>query len=636
MPDIFISYKKEERATANLLATRLTEAGYDVWWDDALLAGERFEDEISAVLDQSGLVVVLWSRQSIQSDWVKAEAESARQQKKVLPAIIDDLPAGKMPLLFRGVHAARLAGWEGEAEHSGWTELIGSIRERLGRAKGPHLTASQAEAKLEQSVDAAKAMLADAPTTEAPRTAPTPTRRKSSPLRWMALLALVLVALGGGGTLLYMQMNAVSPGDAARIQRCTTWALSGRVHWYTAVAPLEATTVDDCTGASARFPDNGDYLGMLAMVRIAQSDTDAAQAVSLANRAIDKGGPFGHYVMGIMYHQGINFAVDYARAATSFKAAADMGLARAQGRLCLMGVDGSMTLAIPATREEIGAYCTKGAEAGDSFALLATGYAYETGIDGRVINTVAAADYYKRAHALGDDDAGVRLGILYHRGLGVPYDLARAIELYQEAADHENPAGVRSLAIALELGEGIAQDENRAARMYEEASFHWDVPALLLVGYGVQPPAVLTARQINDANLLASAGTLTGYRIRGLMLAFGNLRNRDPVAAERDLKYCSDLGNAICEAVLGYFYQAGLNGGQRDGARALPLYEASAGKGNLYGQYYLGTLYEYGEGVTQNMGKAIEYFRLAAAQGHLSAQDRLRYYNQPLPLPSAK
>src|SRR4051794_12305986 len=84
MPDIFISYKKEEREVAALLATRLTEAGYDVWWDDALLAGERFEDEISTVLDESRMVVVLWSAQSVKSDWVKAEAESARQQKKAL------------------------------------------------------------------------------------------------------------------------------------------------------------------------------------------------------------------------------------------------------------------------------------------------------------------------------------------------------------------------------------------------------------------------------------------------------------------------------------------------------------------------------------------------------------------------
>jgi TPR repeat protein len=634
MPDIFISYKKEEGETASTLARRLTEAGYDVWWDDALLAGERYEDEIAAVLDRSRAVVVLWSRQSVTSEWVKAEAEAARQQKKVFPIIIDDMPPAMMPLLFRGVHAAIFDGWTGELDHPGYVELIGSIRDRLGRAKGPALTEAEAEQKLVETANEAVRTIG----ATAARPTPTPAqmsrgKTRPSPLRWIIALLAALVILGGGGTLLYTQLNAVSPEDAGRIERCTAWAGSGRLDWYTALPPLDATTVEDCERASARFPDNGDYLGMLAMVRIAVSDEDAEQAVALANRAIDRGGAWGHYVMGVMYHQGINFAVDYARSATAFRTAADMGLVRAQGRLCLMGVDGSMTLAIPATREEIGAYCSKGAEAGDSLALLAIGYAYETGIDGRVVNMSAAADYYQRAHALGDSDAAVRLGILHHRGVGVAYDLNRAVALYQEAADYGNAAGIRSLAISYELGEGLPQDENLASQMYEEAAFRRDIPALLLTGYGIGPPAVMTARQIYDANLLASADTVTGNRIRGLMLAYGNLRNRDVAAAETELTTCAGLGNALCEAMLGYFYQAGLSG-QRNAAKALPHYVSSARKGNMYGQFHLGTMYEFGEAVAMDVNRAIEYFRLAAQQGHLSAQHRLTYYNQPQPLPN--
>lgn len=106
MPDIFISYKKEERETASTLATRLTEAGYEVWWDDALLAGERYEDEIAAVLDQSRAVVVLWSRASVKSEWVKAEAEAARQQKKAFPIIIDDMSPTPFAALSRHARGA--------------------------------------------------------------------------------------------------------------------------------------------------------------------------------------------------------------------------------------------------------------------------------------------------------------------------------------------------------------------------------------------------------------------------------------------------------------------------------------------------------------------------------------------------
>lgn len=639
MPDIFISYKKEERVVANLLATRLTEAGYDVWWDDALLAGERFEDEITNVLDQSGLVVVLWSRQSVQSDWVKAEAESARQQKKALPVIIDDLPASKMPLLYRGMHAARLAGWEGEAEHSGWLELTGSIRDRLGRARGPKLTAPEAEAKLEQSIDAAKAIVAAAPDElpAQPRKAspsetvkPAPASRRMSPLRWIALLAVILLLLGAAGTFAYFQMNALSPQDAGSIERCRAWASSGRSDWQTGLPWLDDTTAADCERAAARYPDNGDYSAMLAMARIADETGDrASEAIALAGRATDKGSAWGHYVTGMMYYYGINFAIDYVRAATSLRTAADLGLARAQGRLCLMGIDGSMVLPITITREEIGAYCTKGAAANDSFALFATGYAYETGIDGRVVNAAAAAEYYDRASKLGDDDASVRLGILYHRGYGVTYDLARAVALYQQAADNGNPSGQRSLAVSLELGEGVGQDVNHAAQLYEQASIGRDVPAMLLAAYyGV--PQNMTSRQYGDVNLLASANTATGQRIRGELLAFGILRQRDPVTAETEFKSCADTGNSMCQMALGYFYQASLSG-TADLPKGAALYEQSAAQGNLFGQYYTGYVLETGAGVPQDAQKALDYYRLAAAQGHLSAISRLQQLGQPLP-----
>jgi TPR repeat protein len=189
---------------------------------------------------------------------------------------------------------------------------------------------------------------------------------------------------------------------------------------------------------------------------------------------------------------------------------------------------------------------------------------------------------------------------------------------------------MRSLAISLEVGDAIPQDVNRAAQLYEQASIRLDIPALLLAGYGIGPPAALTQRARNDAEMLASAPTaVTGYRIRGLMSAFGNLRARDVVVAEKELQACVDLGNSICEAMLGYFYAAGING-TRDPARAAALYKSSADAGNLWGQYYLAWATELGDGVTKDMNRAIELYRLAAAQGHLTSINRLTQLGQPV------
>jgi hypothetical protein len=109
MSDVFISYKKEERATAELLARRLTEAGYDVWRDAAILAGQPFEKVITAALDGAKAVVILWSRKAVLSKWVLAEAAEAYNQDKPVPAIIDDVAHSELPLTYRPLQCPRLA-----------------------------------------------------------------------------------------------------------------------------------------------------------------------------------------------------------------------------------------------------------------------------------------------------------------------------------------------------------------------------------------------------------------------------------------------------------------------------------------------------------------------------------------------
>ena len=61
MADVFISYKREERDVAENLARALTAQGYSVWWDVDLLPGDRFANEIEAVIKRAKAVIVLWS-----------------------------------------------------------------------------------------------------------------------------------------------------------------------------------------------------------------------------------------------------------------------------------------------------------------------------------------------------------------------------------------------------------------------------------------------------------------------------------------------------------------------------------------------------------------------------------------------
>ena len=40
MPDIFLSYNREDQAVARRFAEAFATAGFDVWWDATLKSGE--------------------------------------------------------------------------------------------------------------------------------------------------------------------------------------------------------------------------------------------------------------------------------------------------------------------------------------------------------------------------------------------------------------------------------------------------------------------------------------------------------------------------------------------------------------------------------------------------------------------
>lgn len=102
---IFISYAREDRNAAEILSNYLKGAGHNVWWDASLLPGHRFRDSIQNELNSADKVVVLWSANSVASDFVIDEASHALAGGKLVPFSIDGTPP---PLGFRGIQTPAL------------------------------------------------------------------------------------------------------------------------------------------------------------------------------------------------------------------------------------------------------------------------------------------------------------------------------------------------------------------------------------------------------------------------------------------------------------------------------------------------------------------------------------------------
>lgn len=103
--DVFISYSAEDRPMAQALAEALTAEGKVPWFDQAITPQGRFDREINTYLDEAQLVIVLWSRWSQNSHWVRGEALRALDQEKLLSVILDGVTP---PVPFNAIQGSVL------------------------------------------------------------------------------------------------------------------------------------------------------------------------------------------------------------------------------------------------------------------------------------------------------------------------------------------------------------------------------------------------------------------------------------------------------------------------------------------------------------------------------------------------
>jgi hypothetical protein len=138
--DVFISYARIDRPFARRLADALEARGWSVWWDYRnLRGGQHFHRIIEEAISTARVVVVVWSKTSIESRWVRDEATLALEEDKLVPLRID---MARLPMRFRNIHTIDLVSWTGEAEAEPFERLV----EDLGHYLGPSISPSSTQA----------------------------------------------------------------------------------------------------------------------------------------------------------------------------------------------------------------------------------------------------------------------------------------------------------------------------------------------------------------------------------------------------------------------------------------------------------------------------------------------------------
>jgi hypothetical protein len=125
MADIFLSYAREDRDRAELVARLLESGGWTVFWDAHIKPAAEWRSVLESELDRAAAVIALWSQRSIASSWVTEEAERGRP--RLISVRLDDVP---IPLGFSERQAVDLVNWRG-GRHAELDRLIAAVSETL-------------------------------------------------------------------------------------------------------------------------------------------------------------------------------------------------------------------------------------------------------------------------------------------------------------------------------------------------------------------------------------------------------------------------------------------------------------------------------------------------------------------------
>ena len=134
--DVFISYSRADRPLVEPVLARLRDLAISYWIDDQLAPGEPFDRRIDLQVNSCRAHIVAWSPRSVESDWVRSEADKGRHRGTLVPILLEPC---SIPMPFGQFHATSLSHWSGEHSDAPWRAVLDVLAQKLGRPGLPEL-----------------------------------------------------------------------------------------------------------------------------------------------------------------------------------------------------------------------------------------------------------------------------------------------------------------------------------------------------------------------------------------------------------------------------------------------------------------------------------------------------------------
>ena len=133
MADVFVSYARADRDRVEPLVRALEGQGYSLWWDTQIAPGQQFDEMITKELQHAGCVLVVWTKASVASRWVRGEARDAADRGVLVPVRFDEV---QLPIDVRAIHTTDLDHWNESPASTAFQNVASSIASLLKRPAG--------------------------------------------------------------------------------------------------------------------------------------------------------------------------------------------------------------------------------------------------------------------------------------------------------------------------------------------------------------------------------------------------------------------------------------------------------------------------------------------------------------------
>lgn len=372
----------------------------------------------------------------------------------------------------------------------------------------------------------------------------------------------------------------------------------------------------------------------IARLSILEDTPGLKEGRKFAQSAAKSGHPEGTYLYATMLLTGLGGADDAHQAFGMYNRAAAANQVASQANLAWMHLNGFGTPADYQKGLLLAHHAATTGNNGSAQFLLALVHASGQGVDR---DLPAAQHWASLAADNGHQEAKLLLALLT-MGTQSNELSGEALAWLEDAAAKESISAIETLAWLNLHGVGMPQDVASAVQWYNRAALLGHSPSLLALGEIYEAGELNKAPNYSQAHAhyarAADRGSAEAMTRLGLLYSDGKGVSRDDREALRWFRQAERNGDAAAVTQIAIMHLKG-RGVVKDEQRALECFQRAAEAADHDAEVYLGDAYMYGKlGLQIDHELAAEWFARAAEAGHPAAQSHLaRMYQRGIGVP---